>query len=89
MNIESGRKLFHTGLSDSVSETSYKKIGTEANDRAGADFHIFDYDEYDAQIFKLPNKSLTEYVCFMFSVSFFFFLRNFASFLSAVVYLFL
>ena len=54
-------KLFcspFTGLSDSTSETSYKKIGTETQNND--DFHIFDYDEYDAQVFKLPNKALTQ-----------------------------
>ena len=51
------------GLSDSTSETSYKKIGVDTDNNDN--FHIFDYDDYDAQIFKLPNKTLTQWESFV------------------------
>lgn len=42
-----------SGLSESTSE-SYKEIGAET--QSNGDFPFVDYDEYDSQVFKLPNQ---------------------------------
>ncbi len=48
------------GLSESTPETSYKNIVSENHNRDDFQLVDVDYDEYDAQVFKLPNKSLTQ-----------------------------